>query len=231
MAQFIKKTFNKFEGKTTIEGMPCLMDKKWKIKWYFNLRRITTSEFDDIVIDIHHFSPDWFFLRNGNLILNIDNAKNIHLDPHESYSDVGSQQGGLDSAATVMTEESCFYDIDKEELKEICDAKHLDIQVTGDSEQKQMDGELFRLYSQAFYNAVIDNSCYRGSLEAYRRCEKKLDWVRNWVWLKFAIGSVLLAFLIIPLLYEDDMSTASVVLLWSGVSVAVYFIARYLYRR
>lgn len=231
MAQFISKQYNKFEEKTTTEGIPCLMDRDGKVKWYFSLRRIKTSEFDDVVVDIHHYSPEWFFLRDGYLFFNLDGKKNIRLDPHESYSDVGTQQGSLENQATVITEESCYYELTKEELREICETNHLDIQVTGEALEKQMDGELFRFYSQAFYNAVIDNSRYRGSLDAYRKLVKKIEWTRNWIWLRFAIGSVLLAFLIMPLIYEDDMSTANVVLLWGGVSVAIYFISRYLYRR
>lgn len=170
MAQFIKKSFNKFEEKTTMEGMPCLMERRGNSKWYFSLRRITTPEFDDVVIDIHHYSPNWFFLRNGKLILNIDDTKNIVLNPHESYTDV---QESFDNQPTVVTEESCFYELSLDELKQVCDAKHLDIQVTGDSEEKQMDGELFRLYARAYYNLVFDKASYYDALSSFQKMRRK----------------------------------------------------------
>lgn len=198
MAQFIKKTYNKFEEKTTTEGMPCLMEQRGKVQWFFNLRRITTPDFDDVVVDIHHYSPDWFFLRNGKLFFNIDNAKNIILSPHESYTDVGSQQGGFENQPTVVTEENCYYELSLEELKEICEAKHLDIQVTGDSEEKQMDGEMFRLYACAFYNMVFDNAVYHNAMssfkEKYKKWEKIRWWKKNWglVFIPISIGVALL---------------------------------------
>ena len=133
MAQFITKKNNKFENKTTTEGMPCLMEKRGHTRWYFDLRQISTPEGDDLVVDIQYFSPDWFFLKNGNLIFNLDGKKNIVIDAHESYSDVGREQGGFEKESTVVTEENCFYELTKEELKEICDANNLDIQIAGDS--------------------------------------------------------------------------------------------------
>lgn len=205
MAQFIKKTYNKFEGKTTMEGMPCLMEQRGKIQWFFSLRRIMTPEFDDVVIDIHHYSPDWFFLRDGKLIFNIDDSKNIVLNPHESYTDVGSQQGGFENQPTVVTEESCFYELSIEELKQICDAKHLDIQVTGDSEEKQMDGEMFRLYACSFYNMVYDNSIYKDAMssfkEMYQKWETIVWWKKNWGWVCVPV-SIGIGFLIVYLINE-----------------------------
>lgn len=186
MAQFITKKNNKFENKTTTEGMPCLVEKQGHTRWYFDLRQISTPEGDDLVIDIHHFSPDWFFLRNGNLIFNLDGKKNIALDAHESYSDVGKEQGAFEQESTVVTEEDCFYELSKEQLKEICDASHVDIQVTGDSKQKEMDGSIFQLYARAFYNSVFDNSLYKGSLssfqEVYNKWKRIEWWQRNWGW-------------------------------------------------
>ena len=199
MAQFITKTNNKFENKTTTEGMPCQLERKGKIRWIFDLRQISTPDMDSLVVDIHHFSPDWFFLRNGKLYFNIDGKKNIILDANESYTDVGREQGSFDREATVVTEEDCYYKLTKDELKEICDAQHLEIQVTGDAIKKQMDGELFRLYARAFYNYVFDSSEYKGAIQLFLnkyKSVKREEWTDR-DWKLFGIISVIVVVILL----------------------------------
>ena len=226
MAQFITKKNNKFENKTTTEGMPCLMEKQGHTRWYFDLRQISTPKGDDLVIDIQHFSPDWFFLKNGNLIINLDGKKNIAIDAHESYSDVGQEQGAFEQDSTVVTEENCFYELTKEQLKEICDASHVDIQVTGDSEKKQMDGTLFRLYARAYYNSFFDNSLYKGALssfqEKYSKWKRIEWWQKNWAWIcvPLAIGLGFLIVHLIDVLFvwpNKDWTKPDVVWEWWGL--------------
>lgn len=205
MAQFITTKHNKFENKTTTEGVPCLLSqsKKGKTRWYFKLRHISTPDIDDLVIDVHYLSPDWFFLRNGDMIINIDGVKNITFEPHESYSDVGREQGAFEQDSTVICEENCFYNLTKEELKEICEASHVDIQVTGESEQKQMDGTIFHLYARAYYNSVFDNSLYKGSLSLFQKEYSKWKriewWQKKWAWV-FVPLDVFLAMILAALI-------------------------------
>ena len=136
------------------------------------------------------------------------------LEPHESYSDVGFKQGGFERDATAVTEENCFYDISKEELKEICDATNVDIQITGDSKQKQMRGRLFLLYARAFYNSVVDNTVYRGALssfqEEYRKCEKFLLNNKYWGWtvIPRALVAAFLVWFIIEMITEHTSDFA-----------------------
>lgn len=169
MAQFITRTNNKFENKTTTEATPFLMSKEGKTRWFFNLRHISTPDIDDLVIDVRYLAPDWFFLTNGEMILNIDGIKNITLYPHESFHDVGQEQGAFERDSTTICEEDCYYNITKEEFAEICESKQLDIQVSGRSKKKTLNGNLFRLYCQAFYNYFYDGSKYKDALSEYTR--------------------------------------------------------------
>lgn len=154
MSNFISVKHNKFEDKTTTEAKPCKLKKGWE----FSLRHVSTPTLDDIVLDIHYIARDWFFLRDGSLIINVDGLKNFAFEPNESYSDVTEYNDVVDSLtgnseSNVGVMESCFYVIPKEQLQAISEAKAIDIQVSGGNGNKTvLDGEKFRLYVRAFYS-------------------------------------------------------------------------------
>ncbi len=182
MAQFIRTLHNKFENKTTTEGMPCRMwEKRGDSSWWFVLRQVSTPDFDTLVVDISLMDQDWFYLRNGDLTFNLDGKKNIILDAHESYSKVHN----------AIIEENCFYEITEKQLKEICDASEVDIQVTGDSRKKQIDGELFRLYARAYYKAVYDNTLFGDALSTFLKAHNKKKIVKR----RLIIGAAVIAVL------------------------------------
>jgi hypothetical protein len=120
------------------------------------LRHVKTPDLDSIVIDYTYYSNDWMFLRNGNMIINIDGVDNVNLVPHESDTKVGEFGGSGIS-------ERGFYDITKEKLKQICDAKEISIRISGGSSYFELKDKgllKFRFMCRSFYADLYEDSSY-----------------------------------------------------------------------
>ncbi|MBK8342211.1 MAG: hypothetical protein IPL12_02135 [Bacteroidetes bacterium] len=89
-----------------------------------SLRHVKTPDLDLSLIDYTYIGADWFFLRNGNMIINIDGKENITIQATESNTEVGV--GYRNSVAEIG-----YYTITKEELKKVCDAKSIEVRIAG----------------------------------------------------------------------------------------------------
>ena len=156
---FVEIINDKFKNKTTTKMRTkiCLKDSGLidKDSFVIGLRHVSMPNMDDSVVDIEYSGEDWFFLRRGELIININNVENIVLKPHESHSDCGH---GICS-------ESDYYDIDQATLKRICEANTIDVKITGRDHFEVFHVNKFIIYAQQFYNAVYDSNAYQESLK------------------------------------------------------------------
>jgi len=132
-----------------------------------NLRHVSSPESEGLVLDVRFNGEDWFFLRSGKLIININGVENIALEPHESYAKVVDKPF---SRHETECEESDWYEIDKDLLKKICDAKSIDFQIRGEGVE-EFNGNKFIKYAQVFYNGFYDEEAYKEVLD------EKLDYI------------------------------------------------------
>lgn len=174
--RFIYKSFDKFKNRTDTNWKDPLGSKVFGGKWStwmwemdagygedsyssqlsLELRHVKTPDLDSMVIDYTYYSKDWIFLRNGEMIINIDGVDNVNLAPHESDTKVGEFGG---SGIT----ENGFYSITKEQLKQICDAKEISVRVSGDSsfiELKDKGLLKFNFMCRSFYADLYEDSSY-----------------------------------------------------------------------
>ena len=137
------------------------------------LRRISMPGSDSLLLDIDCCQRDWFFLRNGQLIININNVENIVLEPHESYSETRHSQtlsvnGSL--VSTVSCFESCYYEINSEILLKMCNAHSLDMRLTGgNGNVETLNATGFIIHAQIFYNGCFDENAYVSTVEMYEQ--------------------------------------------------------------
>lgn len=184
--KFIKVDYDKFENKrkTTMNypyilwwkdggpwedgnnGMlrPLIMDDKLD-NIHASIRHISLPEIDSLLIDIESFLEDWFFLRDGLFVININDVENITLEPHESYSKVVDDYIGNSKCA-----ESCFYEINQELLQKICEAKSVDFKISGKTDSFVVKANEFITYARRFYNGLFDENAY---LDALKESEKE----------------------------------------------------------
>ena len=131
------------------------------------LRHVSSPESEGLLLDIRFRGEDWFFLRNGKLIININGVENIALEPHESYADLVNKAFTRDE---TVCEESDWYEIDQDILKKICDANSVDFQIRGERIE-EFSGNKFIKYAQVFYNGFYDEEAYKEVLD------EKLDYI------------------------------------------------------
>jgi len=188
--RFIKQEFDKFNNKTTTTLLwPGKFSKNY-ISFWFNkgssdlpdykgmeldltMRHIKTPDLDVTLIDYIYIGGDWMFLRNGKMIINIDGTENINLECNESNTEVGV---GFRNAVCEIG----YYQISKEELKKVCEAKEVEVRVSGDSsyhainnkpnqensEKTILPGDKFLFMCRAFYGGLYDDASYNAQLEA-----------------------------------------------------------------
>ncbi len=182
--RFIKQDFDKFKDKTTTDLVwPGAFSKQYVSFWFnsgtsdipyykgfeisLTLRHVKTPDLDLSLIDYTYIGADWFFLRNGNMIINIDGRENIQLEATESNTEVGV--GHRNSVAEIG-----YYTITKEELKKVCDAKSIEVRIAGGSSYHSLTNEpnqknvekgilpadKFLFMCRAFYSGLYDDSSY-----------------------------------------------------------------------
>lgn len=173
--KFIKVDYDKFENKrvTTIPSIEVIqVGNHYQDDWcYFkvNFRHVSTPNTDALLLDLFYRGKDWFFLRNGRLIININNVENLVLEPNESYSETGENTYG-----DITCDESDWYEINQEILKKLCDAKTIDFKIIGENKSVQASLNDFILYAQRFYNGLYDENAYLDSMNELLEEEKYL---------------------------------------------------------
>ena len=157
---YIVTETDKFENKTTTTSASYfvlynVMDPLTKIQ--ANYRHIKSPKVDVLVLDVQYLAREWWFLKDGALIFNVNDEYNIRLEPHN----IGT--------STMATEyysvaEGVYYIIDKDFLKRICDANKIDIKIKGKRGEVTISANSFITYSQQFYNNFFDENMYKESL-------------------------------------------------------------------
>lgn len=169
--RFTHTKFDKFKNQTDTNWIDPLLDKLVGKKWgiYFwelshsgqassslglGLRNVKSPDIDSILIDYRYHSNNWLFLGNGNMIINLDGVDNVTLSPHESEKEV--RDGG-------RIQEIGFWNITKDNLKKVCDAKTISVRISGDTTFFELEGKgllKFQFMCRSFYADLFDDSSY-----------------------------------------------------------------------
>lgn len=161
MAEFVTIKEDKFENKTTyVTTNGLILDEvrpstMWITGPEIRFRRIVVMpDYDTLLMDIDESDTvDWPQLMKGQIILLIDGEK-ITLNPHENYHNRTTCTDGY------LYKESCYYDIDKDLLKRICDSKSFAMKLYGGGSFEVKNVNAVVVFSKLFYNAVYDNTAY-----------------------------------------------------------------------
>ena len=196
MGTFLKVDGDKFSDKVTTTT-----DKLNLSKLKIKLRHISFADGNDsLVFDVYRdYTDSWIYIRSGELILNINDSINIRLKAYENYTNSSTFKNNQGEIVTSYSE-SAFYNITKEQLAEICEAKTLDIKVRGSDGSIIESGGVFLIYCKKFYNLFYDNTKY---LETQDKEEFRGE--NNYG--KFLIGPVILIGLAILLFFLVMITT------------------------
>ena len=157
--KFLKVDYDKFASKTVTSMKDEYDVRADVITVKARLRHVSMPNLDSLVLDLNYVGDSWFFLRYGDLTININDVENIVLEAHESYTDTYST---YDSCRCV---ESDWYELNQELLKKICDAKSIDFKIAGSTTYDIANGNRFIKYAQKFYNGFYDEEAYKEVLE------------------------------------------------------------------
>lgn len=167
MAEFVTINEDKFKNKTTYENSKHLnLDGSdmwpWTSTRHLNYRRIVVMPDDDmLVMDIYvdSFDNDWPNLNRGQVILLID-GDTVTLEAHENWHDCNVYDG------KTTYKESCYFEMDKDLLKRICDSKSFSMKLYGGNGSGEVSNvNAVVVYSKLFYNTVYDNTAYTDVVE------------------------------------------------------------------
>lgn len=163
MSNFVTIDEDKFEKKTTYQNTKHLkINGTNQCPWFdgnLNYRRIVAMpDHDSLLMDIEVHSTlgnDWPNLNAGKIIMLID-GETVTIDElHENWHDCDVDDG------KTYYEESCYFEIDKDLLKRICDSKSFCMKIYGGNLQGEVGNvNAVVVYSKLFYNAVYDNTAY-----------------------------------------------------------------------
>ena len=101
------------------------------------------------------------YLANINVrwgAFDLENLSLMRFEAHENYTATSSFKANGEIYTTYS--ESAFYNITKEQLAEICEAKTLEIKVRGSNGSIIESGKVFLTYCKMFYNRFYDNTKY-----------------------------------------------------------------------
>lgn len=186
--QYVSVKHDSFKNKTTTESYELtykLPARRFSLNEtvVLNLRHVSCPPDTDITLIDAHFksvenhigarsisdalstSPgEWAFLRNGELIIQINGVENISLSVLGEDSDVTS--GGIGSIHSSACDELVWYQIDKEILKRVCDANTCMMQISGSAGCWTLEGDSFITMARAFYNGCFDETAYAADIQA-----------------------------------------------------------------
>lgn len=166
--KYFSVDYDKFKQKLTvdikdavefkqIEGTMLILEPKIGFRFVY-----TNEESSILLIDFEAVSKRGLNLKNGELLLLIDETKRLSLAPHENYSESHLQEFHI---------ESDWYAITEDELKLLCDARNIEMRITNGDEYHDLTTDGLQLAARRFYNAVIDDTTYIDDLQTQEERE------------------------------------------------------------
>ena len=136
MSKLIEKKVDKFHNKTELVTKQVTLWSNSKLydyglSWQRNdikakFRYWTDDKEEAFLLDVDYGGPEWMFLREGDIVIRINDTKNIEIKPSGEDSDVKSNEGNK-----IICREVLYYEVNKEDFIDICKATSLEFQISG----------------------------------------------------------------------------------------------------
>lgn len=114
-------------------------------------RHWSTPEGDSILLDIDFVGPDWMFLEQGDIVIRVNDTKNITIKPVETDSKVSSDEHA------VHVHESLYYEVPLDDFKDICEATAVEVQISGKNTFVEGNGVALQEIGRYLYNQLFTN--------------------------------------------------------------------------
>lgn len=114
-------------------------------------RHWSTPEGDSILLDIDFVGPDWMFLEQGDIVIRVNDTKNITIKPVETDSKVSSDEHA------VHVHESLYYEVPLDDFKDICEATAVEVQISGKNTFVTGNGVALQEIGRYLYNQLFTN--------------------------------------------------------------------------
>lgn len=178
--KFLKTNFDKFKNITTTEtSYPYIVEDREKSSTTIGIYHVSAPSGSLLMLKVIHVKPySWFHLNHGKMIFNINNVENIILEPKQVGAEclynyksmIASYVQHIDACDDDGEQRRYYieednYIITQEELKKICDATSVDIQISGEAQRIEVNANNFIAYCRLFYNAFYDNEAYVDTVE------------------------------------------------------------------
>lgn len=164
MGSLIVDDFDKFENRrirTLKNEIPFIWGGARQV--YLNLQYTEHGDRADLDVRAMVRTGNWWYIRTGNLVFHVD-GQGMTLDPNEHderthYDSIQKQ---------VVTYETVFYTLTKDQLRQICDApSEIEFQISGSGGKVSYAlGKRGQMAFRQFYNQVFDETAYPESLNA-----------------------------------------------------------------
>lgn len=116
-----------------------------------NFRYWSTPEGDTILLDIDYGGPDWMFLREGDIVIRINNSKNIIVKPRGEDSNVSSNEGDK-----IICREILYYEMSIEDFKDFCAATSAEVRVTGSNNYIDCKAEELQKIGRILHDNIFE---------------------------------------------------------------------------
>lgn len=136
------------------------------------MRIIEKEGIRSIIIDYEYHRWEWMHIGRGELKILIDNNEVIDLKGHEIRTQVytSAQKGG-------KIFEKGYWALSEIDFKKICDAKKVDVRITGGSgffiEFPEAHNNSFLYMLRTMYNEAIDSTHYTSEIEAVNKANNE----------------------------------------------------------
>ncbi len=132
-----------------------------------NFRYWSTPDGDTIMLDLDYGGPDWLFLRDGDIVIRINNAKNIVLKPSGENADVSSNEGHK-----IICREVLYYEMSSDDFKDLCDATTIEFQITGRTSFVNGRADNLQTIARVLYDSLFEPKYDTKALEEKMRDER-----------------------------------------------------------
>ncbi len=170
MSKFVTRREDKFHNKVELvtkevklwSASPLYdMGLSWQrndVKGHF--RYLSTPDGDSFLLDVDYRGPEWMFFRNGDLVIRINDSRNIVLLPQGEDSEVLSQRNPSHDGNKVTCREVLYYEISTDDFKDLCHADSVEFQITGKRNFVKGEAEQLQTIARHLYNELYEEEAF-----------------------------------------------------------------------
>ena len=159
MSNLLEKQVDKFHNKTQLVTKQVTLWSDSKLYDYglsgqrndirANFRYWSDQDGETILLDVDYGGPDWLFLREGDMVIRVNNTKNIELKPSGEDNDVHANE-----QHKIICHEVLYYKVEKQDFIDICEATSLEFQISGSRNFVNGNAEHLQSVGRVLYNEL-----------------------------------------------------------------------------